>query len=495
MKRMLAAMICLLLVGGLAMAAATGETASTGGKGAPVKIKGMANQYKYAPPKDSEFWQAMEKRYNVDYTVDWVPADTYNEKVDLVLASGDLPDTMQVQVLTRPSVLKAIKAGAFVNLTPYLGDFGKYPNLAKLNPTGWSYSKVDGKNFLVPRTRGNLDSALFIRGDYLKKLGVGTPKTLDEFAAVMKKIVTSDLDGNGKIDTMGVFPNEGYFSSAFGTKAPVYTKDGQGIVNKMLTEGYAQYVAYMRDLYTAGAIPKEFALIKGTQQEELFLAGRVSTWVKNAWHKYRAEQEVKKLDPNASVALLPYLDGPGGFAHIWDLGYFAGQLLSSKDSKEKVEGILKFFNDSSAESEYNFVNYGMEGVHYVLKDGFPSLTDKGKQEVTASFNAPFIFATAEFAKTDSPLAPMSYNLQTREEMKVLYAKKGQINLYDVLQSDGWTAFWARVANEFASREVDAITGKITIDQFRAYQADLMKDPDVQKSFKEFADSYKQIFGK
>jgi len=289
--------------------------------------------------------------------------------------------------------------------------------------------------------------------------------------------------------------NEGYFSAAFGTKVPVYTKDGQGIVHKFLTEGHAQYIAYMRELYSAGLLAKEFALIKGTQQEELFLAGTVATWVKNAWHKYRGDQELKKINPNASVTLLPYLDGPNGFAHIWDLGYFAGTALNGKLPKEKVEGILAFYNMTSAESEYNFVNYGVEGVHWTLKDGFPSLTEKGKQEVTASFNAPFIFATAEFAKVDSPLAPMSYNLQTREEMKVLYKKKGQVNLYDVLQSDGWAAFWARTANEFSSKEVEAITGKISMDQFRAYQQELLKDPDVQKSFAQLATSYKQIFGK
>ncbi len=494
MKKALAVFICMLVIAQAVVAGGAEESAAAGAKG-PVKIKGMANQYKYAPPKDSEFWKAMEKRYNVDYTVDWVPADTYNEKVDLVLASGDLPDTMQVQVLTRPSVLKAIKAGAFTDLTPLLGDFSKYPNLAKLNPTGWNYSKVGGKNYLVPRTRGNLDSALFTRGDFLKKLGMKTPTTLDEFTAYIKKVVTSDLDGNGKVDTMGVFPNEGYFSAAFGTKTPAFTADGTGIVHKFLTEGHAQYIAYMRELFAAGAVPKEFALIKGTQQEELFLAGRVACWVKNAWHKYRAEQELRKVNPDASVVLLTHLDGPAGFAHIWDLGYFAGQLLSAKNTKEKTEGILNFFNATAAPSEYNFVNYGMEGVHWTLKDGFPSLTEKGKQEVTASFNAPFIFATAEFAKVDSPLAPMSYNLQTREEMKVLYQKKGQVNLYDVLQSDGWTAFWARTANEFAARETDAITGKISMDQFRAYQQQLLKDPDVQKSFKEFRESYRQIFGK
>ena len=40
-------------------ASAAGSTKQAG----PLKIRGMANQYKYAPPKDSEFWKA-QPAYN-----------------------------------------------------------------------------------------------------------------------------------------------------------------------------------------------------------------------------------------------------------------------------------------------------------------------------------------------------------------------------------------------------------------------------------------------
>ena len=41
----------------------------------------------------------MEEKFNVDYTVDWVPGDTYAQKMELVLSSGELPDLMQIQTL------------------------------------------------------------------------------------------------------------------------------------------------------------------------------------------------------------------------------------------------------------------------------------------------------------------------------------------------------------------------------------------------------------
>ena len=98
----------------------------------PLRIKGMANMYTQIPEKTGSFWTAMEKEFNVDYTVDWVPADaTYDQKQDLILASGDLPDVMQVKSVTRPNVLRAITAGAFWDITDELGDFGRYPNFKK----------------------------------------------------------------------------------------------------------------------------------------------------------------------------------------------------------------------------------------------------------------------------------------------------------------------------------------------------------------------------
>jgi putative aldouronate transport system substrate-binding protein len=207
------------------------------------------------------------------------------------------------------------------------------------------------------------------------------------------------------------------------------------------------------------------------------------------------EQENQKLQPAAKVTLLPYIKGPKGFAHIYDLGYFGGMAISKKVDEKKMLRILDFLHATSDEKYYNFVNFGIEGVHYTIKDGFPSLTDTGKKEVNSSFNAPFIFSTAEFAKVDSPLAPMSYNLQVREEMKTLYKIDAKIELFNVIQSDAWSTAWSKVKDEFASMEAKAINGSVSMDEFKAYQKKLAENPDIVKSAQEFAKSYEEFFGK
>lgn len=44
----------------------------------------------------------------------------------------------------------------------------------------------------------NGDSVMFIREDWLKKLGLEEPKTMDELVTVMDAFTNQDPDGNGK---------------------------------------------------------------------------------------------------------------------------------------------------------------------------------------------------------------------------------------------------------------------------------------------------------
>ena len=467
----------------------------------PLVINGMANLYNQAPEPDSEFWKYIQKEFNVIYNVDWVPSDTYQQKVDLLLTSDSMPDVMQLQNTTSPTIVKAFNDGTFWDLTDYLGDFSNYTNFRDYtNMAAWNLAKVNGRNYFIPRTRGNLDSCLFIRKDWLDMCGLEVPTTLEELREVLKVIVASDCDGNGIDDTIGLTALSvyNYYLGAFDNREVTYTEDGEGIINRFLTPAYGDYVEYMASMYADGLISPEYPMIKGQQQEEMFLSGRSATFMKNAWHKYRCETELQKVQEGAEVALLTYLVGPNGYAHIYDLGFFGGMAISSKVPEEKMLRILDFFNATADQKYYNLVNYGIEGVHYELVDGFPSLTEQGKLEVTNSFNAPFIFSTAEFAKVDSPLAPMSYNLETREKMKELYGlyygAGGREDKFNVLQSPSWSSFWSKTQEEFEAMEAATVTGEISIDEFRAYQESLLSDPEVIASFAEFKASYADYFG-
>jgi len=79
-------------------------------------------------------------------------------------------------------------------------------------------------------------------------------------------------------------------------------------------------------------------------------------------------------------------------------------------------------------------------------------------------------------------------------MKALYNIDAKFELFNVLQSDAWSALWSRVKDEFASMEAKAISGAISMDEFRAYQQSLAESPEALQAAQEFAKSYEEFFG-
>src|SRR2546423_8875033 len=82
-------------------------------------------------------------------------------------------------------------------------DKSKLAGADQLAPGSWSSaSDLTGKVYAIPfSAQANL---LFIRKDWLTKLGLSEPKTWDDVATVAKAFTTQDPDGNGKADTYGI---------------------------------------------------------------------------------------------------------------------------------------------------------------------------------------------------------------------------------------------------------------------------------------------------
>lgn len=455
-------------------------------------VTGMAMEYNTAPAKDGKYWQAMEEAMNVDYTVDWIASDNYYEKLSLYILSDSLPDIVECTDLTNSVVQNAIEDGYFWDLTDFLGDFSKYPNLAATNPDAWNYAKVNGSIYLIPKTRGNLDCCMFIRQDILDELGLQMPTTIDEYSSVLKQMVES-----GKV-TAGFVPFAStvyYFGGAFGVNELVYDDNG-GLVQEKLTDAYADLVAWYADLYAEGVIPSEYTLIGVSQQEEYFTTGVSASLFKNSWHRLDLNQNLQsQVGDTASATMIPYLKGENGTAGYWDLGYFGGLLISKKVPEENVEKILTFLDACCDPANYNLLNYGVEGYHWNYDDGGNVIsTEEGTNEVTNSCLQCFVTATNEWAKVDSKAADKAYNDETREQMSVLY-DYGASELMDwwrVLQSTKWSSIWTEYQDEFNAMETRAVSGQISMDEFREYQKSLREMPEFQEAFQEFAAHYETL---
>src|SRR5690606_26671326 len=162
----------------------------------------------------------LQKMTNSKLTVLWVPDNEYEAKFDLVLASGELPDVIMENDYNKPNLVNAINQGAFWDLTAMLGYFSEYSNLwGDMRPGSWQYVKYDGKIMGIPRSRASIDQGIMVRKEWMTKLNIPTPTTMDEFTDALRKISKSDPDGNGKNDTIPLIANDPFVNAivpAFG---------------------------------------------------------------------------------------------------------------------------------------------------------------------------------------------------------------------------------------------------------------------------------------
>lgn len=167
--------------------------------------------------------QDMEALTNIH--IGWDASEQgYEEKKNLMFASGDLPDAFfGGGSLTDADILKYGTQGLLIPLEKLIDQYS--PNIKKLLEENPDIKKVvtapDGHIYSIPNviTEGanDLGEVYFINKTWLDKLGLSVPTTTVEFEQVLKAFKDKDLNGNGKIDEIPFsFSNGNTLNGIFG---------------------------------------------------------------------------------------------------------------------------------------------------------------------------------------------------------------------------------------------------------------------------------------
>lgn len=177
---------------------------STSGAGQTISIELFTNPLasEAPPPPDDWFWTAAVKEaLNIDVKLSFV-SDTsqYNPKLQARAAANDLPDLFQTNATQMAQLVDQGLAGDW---DPYLESMPNYVrdhDVKALATIGTFAGKQYG---LVSKATFPYKTITVVRKDWLDKLGLTTPKTLDEFLTVMKAFREQDPSGTGLHDTYG----------------------------------------------------------------------------------------------------------------------------------------------------------------------------------------------------------------------------------------------------------------------------------------------------
>ena len=149
-----------------------------------------------------DVWKVLGEKFNMDFEFDNPPQDNYNERLNLVMMDAQLPDIIMDMPTTE--VLKYGESGVILSLNDYIEN--DMPNLKKEIDKRDGVEKAltysDGNIYYMPmldeKVSGNMP--YIVRTDWLEKLGIESPVTLEDWENYWHLVKTTDLNGNGTND-------------------------------------------------------------------------------------------------------------------------------------------------------------------------------------------------------------------------------------------------------------------------------------------------------
>ncbi|MBW8798374.1 MAG: extracellular solute-binding protein [Streptomyces sp.] len=360
------------------------------GKGGKVTV--MSPFWGSPPKQDNAYYKAMNDMIGVD--VQWQNQDgnTYDQKLGAVLASSDVPDVVVIPNWNMGGKIPTAIISKFADLGPYLsGDKVKdYPNLAAIPTDAWRRCIFGGKLRGLPMPASYVTNIVpFYRKDIFDKKGYQVPRSADEFLALAKEITNAKAKRWACMDMKWTAWQ--MFSVLSGSEKPLGWNlvDGK-LINRIETDEYLEALEWTRKLFAAGVVHPDAMLGKNAPDAgPKFAAGEFLIYPNDIsqWWSRTAEQATQ--NPDYKIWGMDVYAHDGGNPQVWaeqPAGIFA--FVNKKASESVIHDVLAVANTTAAPygtKEYMATNYGVEGTHYTVKNGVPTKTTQGNNEVLNAY--------------------------------------------------------------------------------------------------------------
>lgn len=354
----------------------------------PFKITFLAPFYQAQPPSMTNGVIAkFEEITNTKIQATWIPDPSLLDKFSLMIASGNLPMVVYTNGRTQTSgvFINACRLGLFWELPESL--LQQYPNLWKFiqQDQTWTDNLLDGKNYSIPIGTDTARVGLIYRKDWLNKLGLKTPETVEDFYNVAKAFTEQDPDGNGQNDTYGFgYIDDGENEQAFagfdwimvtmGGYNKWGVKDGK-FVAYWETPEYIETMKLFKKMYDNKYMNQDFALQKGAAKYQAINEGKVGMMITTATNletKYTDLQKLMKVDSKDwlnFMDVVPRLKSPDGQYRLSAINAVKASIVFTKraiKTEEDLKKVLQYFDtaaDENGEIRKVYEN-GIQGKHY-----------------------------------------------------------------------------------------------------------------------------------
>lgn len=334
---------------------------------------------KYDPPIDVTAWRYTESSYkyengdtiedniytkaylndlgiNLKYT--WtVPIEQFEQKMNVTIASGDLPDVMW---LTNKQLTDLADNDMLYDLTDVYEQFASplAKEILQQDQKAFDTAKINDRLMAIPKTASAVDGLqiLHIRTDWMDKLKLSEPKTMEDVVNIARAFVTQDPDGNNKADTIGIgftksfltdnhFGAAGYFAG-FHAYTQKWVKDDSGnMVYGSVQPEIREGLQLLQEMYKEGLIDQEFGVKDRAKVTESVVSGKLGMFYGGMSSPGAVIQDNATNDPNAEWKAFTIVSADEVKAA--PMGKVPVQLYYAVSKKSKnPEAIIKMLNFS-----------------------------------------------------------------------------------------------------------------------------------------------------
>lgn len=258
-----------------------------------ITVKGFAAKFfANADWNNIRLWKDYEQKTNIRVQWETVHTETLKEKRNLLLAGNDYPEMFYASAFSRSDLLKYGKQGAFIPLNDLIDKYApnfkavmeKYPIIAKgiTMPDGNIYGLP---TIYDPEFKSVLYGTPWVKQEWLDKLGLKQPETLDDFYAMLKAFKEKDPNGNGQKDeiawgAVGTAGIVNYLRGSFGlnnhstSNINVDTDPETGKIRFIPTdERYKELLQFVNKLYKDGLLEQDIVSVKSTEVDAKGMQG------------------------------------------------------------------------------------------------------------------------------------------------------------------------------------------------------------------------------
>ncbi len=332
-----------------------------------------------------------------------LPRSEESAKLSAWMASGTAPDVILSYDLN--TFLKYAAQGGLAPLDDSIAKYGQdimVNNKEAMEAVG----TFDGKRYAVMATKPSKNGPVMsMRKDWLDKVGMPAPTTLDELYEVLKAFKEKDPGGVGKdkvipysIPALGQGATGFMFGTTYGAgvandgpSTQIYFAPGNIVDGKynssIVTPEGREHFKFMNKLYKEGLLPKEFITDVNSQKHtENLMAGYVG-FVDSNQQAYSLYDKMKDQVPGVDWITLEPFKAPNGQQVMTAGSPFGMFIMVPKTSADKTDAVIKYLNWMSKPEVLVVLNDGFEGEHYTIDQDVRVVTDPDKKSKEISWYA------------------------------------------------------------------------------------------------------------